>query len=374
MLHAQVGLEDRKQICCELKAASDAKWYRRLKVIDLSSQGYSVPDLAQLFDLSEATIRSYIHCFNRGGVTGLRPDYGQGRPSTLAWTQAQWQDVLAQSPAHLSLLASKAHNWTQALLQRYLKAYHQLEVSQPTIAKSLRRAGIRWRRAKLRVYSPDPLYLVKRQRITHLQQMALAGTLTSEAGAHPRSDEPPKRAYLAFLDSTDLHWCPDLGAAYAPTGQQRRVDSPGLENPWYALFGSLIFPSGEGLYTIHERKRSDELLAHLEHLLGLDGEAFWFVVLDNASAHTTAAVDTFVQAHATRLELVYLPTYSPHLNLIERLWRYMRGQLTRNYFFGSLSALAQAAVDWLNNVPFAQFCSLMGLDEQQLGFLKEPFE
>lgn len=374
MLHAKVGPEGRNEIDRELKAATDAKWYRRLKIIDLSSQAYSVPDLARLFDLNEATIRSYIHRFNTAGITGLRPEYGQGRPLTLTWTQAQWLDVLAQSPANLPQLATKAHNWTQALLRQYLKAYHQLEVSQPTLAKSLHRAGIRWRRAKLRVYSPDPLYLVKRQRIVHLQQMALDGTLTSHAGAHPRSDEPPKRAYLAFLDSTDLHWCPDLGATYAPGGQQVCVDSPGLENPWYALFGSLIYPAGEGLYTIHERKRSDELLAHLEHLLGFDPDVFWFVVLDNASAHTTAAIDSFVQAHATRLELVYLPTYSPHLNLIERLWRYMRSQLTRNHFFASLPALAQAAADWLNNVPFAQFCSLMGLDEQQLVFLQEPFE
>ncbi len=81
-----------------------------------------------------------------------------------------------------------------------------------------------------------------------------------------------------------------------------------------------------------------------------------------------------MQNHQTRLELVYLPTYSPHLNLIERLWHYMRGQLTRNQFFASLPALAQAAVDWLNTVPFAQFCSLMSLDEQQLIFLQEPFE
>lgn len=374
MIHAQVGPEERRILGEVLQAATEAKWYRRLKIIDLSSQGYSVPELAQWFDLSEATIRSYIHNFNAGGVTGLQPKYGQGRPLTLTWSQAEWQDVLAQSPADLPLLETQAHNWTQALLRAYLKQYHQLEVSQSALAKSLRRVGIRWRRAKLRVHSPDPLYLVKRQRITHLQQLAQAGTLTSQAVAHPRSDEPPKRARLAFLDSTDLHWCPDLGATYAPVAQQRHVDSPGLHNPWYALFGSLIYPSGEGLYTIHARKRSDELIAHLAHLLDLDLESFWFVVLDNASAHTTPAVEAFVQEHQTQLELVYLPTYSPHLNLIERLWRLMRAQITRNRFFASLAALAQAAVNWLEALPFAQFCSLMGLDEHQLAFVPKPFE
>jgi transposase len=373
MLYAKVEPQDREAICSEMKSATDAKWYRRLKVIDLSGQGYSVPDLSRLLDLSEATIRSYIHHFNRTGIAGLRPGYGRGRPPLLALSQDEWLDVLAQSPADLPLLETKAHNWTQARLRQYLKLYHQIEVSQSTIAKSLRSAGIHWRRAKLRVHSPDPLYQVKRQRIAQLQQLALEGELTCQAGSHPRTDEPPKRAFLAFLDSTDLHWCPDLGATYVPAGRQMKVDSPGYENPWYALFGSLIFPSGEGLYTIHERKRSAELLAHLQLLLDCDTDAFWFVVLDNASAHSTAAVNTFAQDHQHRLELVYLPTYSPHLNLIERLWRLMRSQLTRNRFFADLPSLAKAAAEWLGTLPFAQFCSLMGLNEQQLGFLPKPF-
>jgi transposase len=373
MLHAKVEPQVREMIRIEMQRADDKKWYVRLKIIDLSSQGQSVASLAQLFDLSEATIRSYIHRFNRIGMAGLRPDYGSGRPAILGWTQAQWLDVLAQSPANLSLLASQARNWTQALLRDYLKLYHQIEVSQPTIAGSLRKAGIRWRRAKLRVHSPDPLYQVKRQRIEQLQQQALRGHLTNQQSAHPRSDEPPKRGLLVFLDSTDLHWCPDLGATYGRAGVQCKVPSPGLENPWFSLFGSLIFPSGEGLYTVHERKRSDELLVHLQLLLEFDADAFWFVVLDNASAHTTAAVQAFAKRHQERLELVYLPTYSPHLNLIERLWRLMRSQLTRNRFFPSLHALAQAATDWLNTLPFAQFCSLMGLDHHQPPFLQKPF-
>lgn len=373
MLHAKVETETREMMQAEMQQTSDKKWYLRLKIIDLSSQGQSVSSLAHLFDLNEATIRSYIHRFNRGGLDGLRPEYGAGRPAILTWTQAEWLDVLAQSPAHLPLLASQARNWTQALLQQYLRAYHHIEVTQSTIAKRLHQAGIRWRRAKLRVHSPDPLYQVKRQRIEKLQQMALRGDLTSQEAAHPRSDEPPKAAYLAFLDSTDLHWCPDLGNTYAATGNQTKVNSPGLANPWYALFGSLIFPTGEGLYTVHERKRSDELLVHLTALLDMAPDAFWFVVLDNASAHTTPAVQAFAQQHQDRLELVYLPTYSPHLNLIERLWRLMRSQLTRNHFFADLPALAQAAVDWLATLPFAQFCSLLGLDEQHLVFLQEPF-
>ena len=74
-------------------------------------------------------------------MDGLRPDYGVGRPASLTWTHAQWLDVLAQSPVNLPLLASQARNWTQALLCQYLQLYHQIEVTQATVAKHLRQAG-----------------------------------------------------------------------------------------------------------------------------------------------------------------------------------------------------------------------------------------
>lgn len=373
MIFAQVNNDKQQHLQDEMKQVQDVKWYQRLKIIDLSAQGFTVTDLSTMFDLNAGTIRRYIHAYNEAELDGLRPGYGKGRPLTLDWTAEQWLDLLAQSPANLDRLNTGAQNWTQALLREYLAAYHQITVTQTTISKALRRVGIRWRRAKRRVHSPDPLYVVKRARIAHLEQLALEGNLTSEAAAHPRSDEPPRPATLVFLDSTDLHWCPDIGATYGLQGQQVKVDTPGLENPWYALFGSLSFPSGEGLYTIHERKRAAELLEHLQLLIDQDPEHFWFVVLDNASAHRTSAIGSFAATHAQRLELVFLPTYSPHLNHIERLWRLMRSKVTRNRFYTSLTAVAEAVVHWLEKQPLAQFCSLMGIDERQLVFVNKPF-
>ena len=177
-----------------------------------------------------------------------------------------------------------------------------------------------------------------------------------------------------FFDATDLHWCPDVGYSYVPQGHQRRVSSPGLENPWYALFGSLEYPTGEGVYTIHQRKRPQEVKAHLEILLERDPEAFWIVVRENASAHTTPKLDEFLLQHQDRLALMFQPTYSPHLNLIERLWRVMRGQMTRNQFYDSLKELAEAIVAWFETFPFSKFCSLMEIDDTQLVFVQKTNE
>jgi len=126
---------------------------------------------------------------------------------------------------------------------------------------------------------------------------------------------------------------------------------------------------GEGVYTIHQRKRHQEVRAHPERLPDSDPETFWIVILDNASAHTTPKPDEFLTQHRDRLKLVFQPTYSPHLNLIERLWGLMRGQMTKNQFYDCLKELAEAVVQWLEKLPFAKFCSLMGIDENQLVFV-----
>ena len=113
-----------------------------------------------------------------------------------------------------------------------------------------------------------------------------------------------KPAKLVFFDSTDLHWCPEVGRCYVSKGGQAKVDSPGNANPWYALFGSLIYPDGTGWYTIHERKRHQEVRAHLERLIDSEPDQFWIVVMDNASAHTTPQLAQFWEQNRHRLAVV----------------------------------------------------------------------
>ena len=276
MLYANVDKTAQEELKQALKSAKKMKWYRRLKIVDLSAQGYGVPTLANMFDVCTATVRDYLKRYNSGGLSELAPAYGIGRPLTLGWNKEQWLDLLNQAPSEFKKLDTGAQNWNQALLQKYLEHYHQLQLSQSAIAKSLKKAGVNWRRAKHTVTSPDPLYTVKRQRLYALKHKAQQGDLTSYQATHPPPGSP-KRAYLAFFDCTDLHWCPDVGAGYTAAGQQIKVGSPGNNNPWYALFGSLIFPCGEGLYTIHHRKRHLEVAAHLELLIDTDPHAFWFV-------------------------------------------------------------------------------------------------
>ena len=64
MIFAKVINEGLKLLKKELKSTKDAKWYRRLKIVQLSSQKRTVPQLAKDFDVCEATVRDYITQYN----------------------------------------------------------------------------------------------------------------------------------------------------------------------------------------------------------------------------------------------------------------------------------------------------------------------
>ena len=171
---------------------------------------------------------------------------------------------------------------------------------------------------------------------------------------------PKQRGRLFFFDETNVYWCPDTGRIYQLPGAQVKINSPGKNQVRY-LLGSVEYPTGEGLYEIYSNKRNEEVEQHLSHLLEICEDDFCFLVWDNATQHTTPMLWPFLLENSHRLLTVPLPTYSPHLNLIEKLWWYMRKKITRNHFYESFLALCKALVGWLERLPFERFRSLMGI-------------
>ncbi len=171
---------------------------------------------------------------------------------------------------------------------------------------------------------------------------------------------PSRRGRLFFFDEANVSWCPQSGRVYRLAGTAATVDTPGQNQTEY-LLGSLEYPSGEGLYEIYAHKTHREVQAHWQHLIRMYPHDFLFVVRDNASSHVTPELDTFLLAHKHCFCLVPLPTYSPNLNLIERLWHYMREQITRSQFYPTFKELCETLVEWFRTLPFERFQSLMGV-------------
>lgn len=72
------------------------------------------------------------------------------------------------------------------------------------------------------------------------------------------------------------------------------------------------------------------------------------VVLDNAPFHTAGMIlEREARWEARGLRLYRLPSYCPHLNLIEGVWRILKGFLMPRRFYDSLAELKQAVLHGL---------------------------
>jgi len=171
----------------------------------------------------------------------------------------------------------------------------------------------------------------------------------------------PQKAMLVMMDETDIHLCPDLKTkGLHLQGHQLKVEGPGLDEVCY-LFGSTNPFTGEGLYEIYDQKASCQFCFHLEHLMDTFPDYFIFVVGDNAPAHRSAATTDFLKAHQDRIEFVPLPTYSPNLNGIERLWRVMRDKLMRSKAYASLHQKCTVLMNFLRVLAFDRFIDILGI-------------
>ena len=55
-----------------------------------------------------------------------------------------------------------------------------------------------------------------------------------------------------------------------------------------------------------------------------------YVVLDNVRFHHAKRLNNILLRYRHRIELIFLPPYSPNLNPMERVWWYMRKKITHN--------------------------------------------
>jgi transposase len=128
---------------------------------------------------------------------------------------------------------------------------------------------------------------------------------------------------------------------------------------WNAITRELIAVTNT---TVVNTETMCELLRKLA-AQGLSGPIT--VVLDNARYQRNAAVQAL--AASLGIELLYLPSYSPNLNLIERLWRFVKREALYGRYhatFADFQAAIQAALSQLPTKHRDKLASLMTLNFQ----------
>ncbi|HFC9194371.1 transposase, partial [Enterococcus faecium] len=74
------------------------------------------------------------------------------------------------------------------------------------------------------------------------------------------------------------------------------------------------------------------------------------MVLDNALIHHAKLIQSFLEENARRLALIFLPPYSPQLNLMEGVWKWLKESVINNVFFDHVQKIKQSVRGFLADV------------------------
>ena len=136
-----------------------------------------------------------------------------------------------------------------------------------------------------------------------------------------------------------------IGKSWFPVGEQRIIPTYGKHHG-AKLMGVLNYETGE-VYVEENEKYDAEVFLNFLKNIASKYKGKIVMILDNARIHHAKLLKDFLEENKDRLSLVFLPPYSPDLNMIEGLWGWMKNSVINNVFFKSLSEIKLAVRSFL---------------------------
>ena len=305
----------------------------RARVLLLLNKGYSAAEVATIAGCVRTTVYRTVYRFEALGEQGLRDQRLQREPRKVT------PEVLEYLLSYLDGVPKDygwhRAGWTLELLALQIEADTGVKISCSYVYQLLQQLGPRRGR-------PRPgLRIPVRGRRKVLEKIR---KLVNRASAE---DE------VFYQDEADLHLNPKIGSTYLKRGQQTLVLTPGKNVKRY-VFGALNARTGRIIQLVAQRKNSDLFIEFLDQLKRAYRRARRIhLVLDNYIIHKSRKVRRYLERLAGRVVLHFLPPYSPEDNVIERLWKQMHDQVTRNHRHRTMASLVADVETFLDHAqPF----------------------
>lgn len=132
-------------------------------------------------------------------------------------------------------------------------------------------------------------------------------------------------------------------------GKQRIIKTTG-KHRGVKLLATLDYAEGTIIWKEDEQYNAEAFLSFLKQVLAAYPTGKIVMVLDNARIHHAKLLWSFLQENENRLELVFFPPYSPELNLVEGLWKWLKADVINNVFYHTTSEIRKNVGTFMNNI------------------------
>jgi transposase len=158
---------ERRALEAGLRSA-DAFVLRRCQIVLASARAQAPPHIAQHLGCNDQTVRNAVRAFNTAGLACLRRRSSRPHTVQVAFDPARAEALRALLHQRPRAFGQPPSLWTldlaaEVCCEQGLTAHR---VSGETIRAALGHLGVRWRRAKQWITSPDPAYTRKKRPVT----------------------------------------------------------------------------------------------------------------------------------------------------------------------------------------------------------------
>lgn len=144
-----------------------------------------------------------------------------------------------------------------------------------------------------------------------------------------------------------------IDKTWFPKGQQRIIPTYG-KHEGVKLLGIINYETGKVYCEEHSKYDAIAFRSFLVNVLEQYPNGKIVMILDNSRVHHAKLLETFLSENAERFTLVFLPPYSPKMNIIEGLWGWMKNEVINNAFFSNVNEISNAVqwfINWINQMP-----------------------
>ena len=278
---------------------------RRKQVIRMHRKGMPVMQIVEHSGLSWYAVNTAITLYATSGAAALKPAVRGKRPGSrrsLSEPQERTiqQIICDKRPEQLKMEFAL---WNRAAVTQLVERECGVKLSVRGVGNYLKRWGFTPQKPIKKAYEQRP-----------------------EAVQAWLDDEYPAIEQRAKSEGAEIHWGDETavvntdvrGRCYAPAGKTPVTFAVGGTRQKLSMIATVTNQGTTRWMIIDEAFNSDKLIAFLEALIKDAGKKV-FLILDNLRVHHSKPVKAWVEAHQDKIELFYLPSYSPELNPEERL-------------------------------------------------------
>jgi transposase len=309
MLTLHFTEQDQAQLHYERFHYPDPRIQLKMEVLYLKSQGLAHRDIARLTRLSPRTITRYLHDYRDGGIEALKRPGAGGSTSPLATQDVSLKDHFVQHPPHTIKQA-------QADIERLTG----LRRGATQVRAFLKRLGFK-RRCSMAV-PKHALEPAKQQEQRQFRDEKLQPQLDQAEAGH-RKVFFVDASHFVFGAFVGYLWCLVRRVLPTPSGRQR-----------LSVLGALDFVTKK-LVTVstHSYITATTVCELLQTLVTQNPGIPLTLVLDNARYQRCQLVQSLAASLGVHLE--FLPSYSPNLNLIERVWKFVKKEALSSHYYAN---------------------------------------